>query len=118
MKKITLLTILFFAFSCSNSKNEIKFINNSEVVIDSVKIFGNKKCNPIIFYGIKPNSIFKEKLINCDSLDNDGSFLVKIFYDKKNISKHFGYYTNGYPVFKEIIFDYNKNDIINIKEFH
>lgn len=117
MKNLFLLLIILTLFSCNNSKNKIVFNNNSNTMVDSVVISGNSKCNPLIIKKININSSYTEILKNCNEVNGDGSYIVKIYSKNKKTEKGFGYFTNGYMYFEKFVIDYNKNNVI-ITEYY
>lgn len=114
---------LFFIFSffitlmsCSNSNNNVKFINESDIKIDSILLFGNQKCNPLTIKNLLPNNSITGILENCNVRGGDGSYIVKIYTKKNEITKGFGYYTNGVMYFDEIVIKLTKNNTIIVEE--
>lgn len=114
---------LFFIFSffitimsCSNSNNNVKFVNESDIKIDSILLIGNHKCNPLIIKNLLPNSSISGILENCNERGGDGSFFLKIYTKKNVITKGFGYYTNGVMFFDEFVIKLTKYNSIIVEE--
>ena len=117
MKNIILLLSFFFTlFSCTNSNNNVKFINESDSKIDSILLIGNQKCNPLKITNLLPNKSDTGILENCNETGGDGSYIVKIYIKKNEITKGFGYYTNGVIYFDEVEIKFTKNNTIIVKE--
>ena len=84
--------------------------------IDSIYVFGNPACEPLIFHKIKPNTKKTKNLLNCNKSGNDGSYLFSIYYNDTIVNKSHGYFTNGVPIFKNITISINKDNTISISE--
>lgn len=117
MKKIA--AILLFAnllLSCNNNKNDVTFINDSEYTIDSVFVFGNQKCSPLVFKDVISNKSANGNLKNCNIKNGDGSYGIELYYNNKIAKKGFGYYTNGWMDFDKIEIIIRKDESILINE--
>ena len=87
--------------SCNNSGINFKIVNTTNSTVDSLSISPNT--------GVKENYI---TLLPKDSLEyftdmselptQDGHYVISYKLNGKNITRGFGYYTNGYPLEKEI----------------
>lgn len=118
MKKLLLIfTLLVFTslLSCKKTNNEVIFVNDSKGQIDSVFVFGNQKCNPLILKNIMSDESANGNLENCNIESGDGSYGIEIYYNSKVIKKGFGYYTNGWMDFGkiEIIIKEDESILIN-----
>jgi hypothetical protein len=118
MKKhhLIFLVLLYTLFSCNFYKNEVSVENNYKKNIDSIYVFGNPACEPLIFHKIKPNTKKTKNLLNCNKSGNDGSYLFSIYYNDTIVNKSHGYFTNGVPIFKNITISINKDNTISISE--
>lgn len=116
MRNLIFLFFVLFLYSCSNSGNYVKFTNESNTKIDSITFIGNQKCIPLKIKNLIPNNTTSGVLENCNEKGGDGSYIVKIFINKKEITKGFGYYTNGVMYFDRIEIKYTKNGSILVKE--
>jgi hypothetical protein len=108
--------LLIILVSCTNSKNNVKVINESDTKIDSILLIGNQKCNPLIIKNLLPNNSCEGILENCNEAGGDGSYIVEIYTKNKKINKGFGYYTNGVMFFDEIIIKFTKKNTIIVEE--
>jgi len=104
-------------FSCKEVENKVTIVNDLKNQIDSVLVFGNRKCNPLVFRSIVPDKPVIGYLKNCTIKDGDGSYGVEVYYNNKVIKKGFGYYTNGWMHFEklEIIITEDANIVVNQK---
>lgn len=102
--------------SCNYNGNNIVVKNNSEKMIDSVLIIGNPKCETLKILNIMPSTTKEDNLLNCNKKFNDGSFSIQVFSNSNKIQKQYGYFTNGVPIFNEIVIELNKENEIIITE--
>lgn len=116
--KTLIFIILITLVSCNQYKNKVEFKNNSYVIIDSIKLYGNKNCKPLIINNLKPSDLGFGKLENCTNVGGDGSYRVEVFYENKKITKGFGYFTNGYAIFKEFKISLNEDNFIMVQELY
>ena len=115
MKNIILIVIGWMFISCNNYKNRVNIINNNKIIIDSIIVYGNKKCTPLIFKNISKES---SKILNqCSQNEGDGSYSAEIFFENKIKKQNFGYYTNGVYIFKEVNIIIEEEDSITIKYY-
>lgn len=110
-----IISIIITLVSCSNS-NKVKFINESDIQIDSILLIGNQKCNPLVIKKLLPNNTITGFLENCNESVGDGSYIVEIYSNKSKTTKGFGYYTNGFMCFDEFEIKFSKNNTIIVKE--
>ena len=101
MRKFLLIIITIF-ISCNYISDEIKFkiTNNSNFVIDSLKIQPDVNINKYINLKLDESKFYL--LTIPDSIKSDGCYLLKFKINNKNISTCFGYFTNGFPLDEEI----------------
>jgi len=111
-----LFSLIISVFSCKNSNNNVRFINESDVKIDSILLIGNIKCNPLIIRDLLPNNSNIGILENCNESGGDGSYIVKIYVKNNELTKGFGYYTNGVMHFDEVEIKFTKNNTIIVNE--
>jgi len=102
--------------SCNKFNNKVIFENKSDKIVDSVLVSGNPHCKPLVFYNIKPNEVAKDNLLNCTQEGGDGSYHIKVYVDNNEITKGFGYYTNGVMYFDEFVIKFTKDNSIIITE--
>lgn len=113
---IFIFSFFITIFSCSNSNNNVKIINESDYKIDSIVLNGNQKCKPLIIKNLLPNNSDTRILENCNESGGDGSYIVKIYTKRKKFTKGFGYYTNGIMYFEKIEIKFTKNNTIIVEE--
>ncbi|RBA29578.1 hypothetical protein [Flavobacterium tibetense] len=117
MKKSILCVFIFSIISsCTSSNNIVKIINESESKIDSILLIGNQKCSPLVLKNITPNNSKTGALDNCNKSGGDGSYILKLYVDNNEITKGFGYYTNGVMYFDEFVIKFTKDNSIIITE--
>jgi len=102
--------------SCNKFNNKVIFENKSDKIVDSVLVFGNPHCKPLVFYNIKPNEVAKGNLLNCTQEGGDGSYYIKVYFNKMLKENNSGYYTNGYPIFSEMLISFDNEYNIICKE--
>ena len=102
--------------SCNFYENRVTFENSSSKKVDSIEVFANPLCKPLTFYDIKSNTKISDELLNCDKEGSDGSYLIKIYCEKKIVEERFGYFTNGVAAFKELTIRFDEEQNINIEE--
>jgi hypothetical protein len=116
--KTLILVILITLVSCNEYKNKVEFKNSSNVIIDSIKLYGNTICKPLVIKNLKPGDFGFGKLENCTDVGGDGSYRLEVFYDNKTTTKGFGYFTNGYAIFKEFKISLYKDNFIVVQELY
>ncbi len=122
MKIIYFLVIFMALLSCKKDNQkvneiEIRIINNSELKLDSAKVYTTAgdccTCDSIIIKAIEPKTEATTQWHDVTTCESDGEYLIKVFFEERLIEKTFGYYTNGILLDKQISIS-TYSDSINV----
>ena len=117
MRKITILLTLLF-LSCYEYQDNIRVrvINNSNSKVANIKVYTSNNKNEILFNNLK-NDGELNFILNLKQEKSDGDYFLEYVNNKnQKVIYHNGYFSNGIPLDKEIIFtiendtiEYNSN---------
>ena len=93
-----LLALILSAFCACKNKTFAKFeiTNATDETIDSIKILPDNVQNHYI--QLAPNTKAEYIIDMTSSAKTDGNYGLFFKFKNKKLIKHFGYYTNGYPL--------------------
>lgn len=93
--RIFKIVVATFLFSCSQVA-EVRFTNENSAVLDSVIIYADKSCEPLVFRNVKKGDKKSGFIPFCNEIVGDGTYGIEIFKNGKVIYQGgFGYYSNG-----------------------
>lgn len=112
MKKIVLLIWVFIFSSCNFNGTKVKFeiVNNTEFVIDSLKIVPNSE-KTLNFITLKPfeKSNYIVDMFGITPID--GSYNLSYKKNNEVINKNYGYYSNGIPLEEHVVVTIEKDTV-------
>ena len=114
MRSIIFCISIAMASCVSKNVTEAVVVNESDYYLSSVEIFTaeNSVFNKSI--ALEPEERNSYEILMPDTPKVDGDYIIEFEQNGKEEAYRFGYYTNGYPLFKYKIFI--ENDTIIIEE--
>lgn len=120
--KLNLIVLLsFFLITCSSfNKKGIKYqiLNNSNTAITNVSISTSEEVDKYEIQKIEPKSE-TSGFLSMEKNEFDGSYVLKFKrYGKDSEVLKRGYYTNGHPLERKVIFEIKSDTVLTEFESH
>jgi|JI9StandDraft_1071089.scaffolds.fasta_scaffold840658_1 hypothetical protein len=108
--------LIYYALSCSDRAN-IKMIVKNELQYNIEHMILKTTGGSELFYkDLLPNELIELRIDMTDIPKTDGHYIIEYYIKDSSVVRHFGYYTNGYPINNR--YDIRiQVDTILIKEF-
>jgi hypothetical protein len=108
--------LIYFTIGCNDRVNiKMKVKNDLQYNVESM-VLKTSGGSELIYGNLPPNELVELRLDLADIPKTDGHYIIEYDIKDSSIVRHFGYYTNGYPINSG--FDIGiQVDTILIKEF-
>ena len=108
--------LIYFALSCSDSVNiKMKVKNDLQYNIEHM-VLKTTGGSELFYKDLLPNELIELRLDMTDIPKTDGHYIIGYCLKDSSVVRHFGYYTNGYPINNRFEIGI-RVDTILIKEF-
>lgn len=114
MKKIALLSAALFLSACqANTKSvDVVLENNSSTAINNIKVSTTEQLESIELDTLATQGKM-EKSLNMENNKIDGSYVIEFQRENGEKETHSeGYYSNGNPLEKKLVFKITDSDVI------
>lgn len=120
--KLNLIVLLSFFLitytGCDKKGIEYQILNNSNTAITNVSISTSEEVDKYEIQKIEPKSE-ASGFLSMDKNQYDGSYVLKFKrYGKNSEVLKRGYYTNGHPLDRKVIFDIKSDTVLTEFESH